>query len=153
MVFAPNGKFAYVTSELNSTVTTLSYDAARGALKPVQALSTLPANFKGTNDTAEIAIHPSGKFLYVSNRGHDSIAIFAISPRDGTLTAHGTVATQGKTPRNFVIDPTGKYVLAENQESNTIVVFKIDQTTGALTPTGESVPAPATVCIAFGPAD
>jgi 6-phosphogluconolactonase len=153
MVFAPNGKFAYVTSELNSTVAALSYDAARGALKPVQALSTLPANFKGTNDTAEIAIHPSGKFLYVSNRGHDSIAIFAISPRDGTLSGHGTVATQGKTPRNFVIDPTGKYLLAENQESNTIVVFKIDQTTGALTPTGESVPAPATVCIAFGPAD
>jgi 6-phosphogluconolactonase len=152
LVFAPNGKFAYLTSELNSTVTALSYDAANGAFTPLQSLSTLPAGYSGTNDTAEIAVHPSGRFLYDSNRGHNSIAIFAIDPADGKLTSRGTVSTEGKTPRNFVIDPTGAYLLAENQESNTIVVFKIDQSTGGLTATGQKIPAPATVCIAFTPA-
>ncbi|HZV59976.1 MAG TPA: lactonase family protein [Candidatus Eremiobacteraceae bacterium] len=152
LVFAPTGKFAYLTSELSSTVTALSYDATRGAFTPLQTVSTLPAGYSGTNDSAEIAVHPSGKFLYDSNRGHNSIAIFAIDPADGKLTARGTVSTQGKTPRNFVIDPTGEYLLAENQESNTIVVFKIDQSTGELTPTGQKISAPATVCIAFTPA-
>jgi 6-phosphogluconolactonase len=153
LAFAPNGKFAYVTSELNSTVTALSYDATNGTLTPLQSVSTLPAGFTGANDTAEIAVHPSGKFLYDSNRGHDSIAIFGIDPKKGALRSLGTVSTQGKTPRNFVIDPAGNYLLAENQESNTIVVFKIDRATGRLTPTGQSIPAPATVCIAFMPAE
>lgn len=152
LVFAPNGQFAYLTSELSSTVTALSYDAANGAFTPLQTLSTLPAGYSGANDTAEIAVHPSGKFLYDSNRGHNSIAIFAIDPTDGKLTSRGTISTQGKTPRNFVIDPTGAYLLAANQESNTIVVFKIDQSTGGLTPTGQKVSAPATVCISFVPA-
>jgi 6-phosphogluconolactonase len=150
--FHPNGKFAYANGELTSTVTAFSYDAARGALTDLQTLSTLPADFKGENNsTAEIEVHLSGKFLYVSNRGHNSLAIFSIDPNKGTLTAKGHASTQGSTPRNFAIDPTGKLVLAANQESDTIVVFQIDQQTGQLKPTGEVLKVPVPVCVLFVP--
>jgi 6-phosphogluconolactonase len=147
--FHPGGKFFYVTSELNSTVTAYSYDAKGGALHELQVISTLPKDFSGENDTAEIAVHPSGKFLYVSNRGRDSIAVFAIDAVKGKLTPVADIATQGKTPRNFAIDPAGKYLLAANQGSNDIVVFKIDPATGGLTLTGQVVEVPVPVCIAF----
>ncbi len=113
----------------------------------------LPAGFSGRNDAAEIAIHPNGKFLYTSNRGHDSIAVFAIDPVKGTLTFVAHVPTGGKEPRHFAIDPSGKYLLAENQLSNNIVVFKIDPATGGLTPTGQVVEIPSPVNMAFWPED
>lgn len=147
--FSPSGRFFYVASELNSTVTAYSYNAKDGTLHELQAVSTLPKDFSGANDVAEIAVHPSGRFLYVSNRGRDSLAVFSIDPRKGTLTPMADIATQGKTPRNFAIDPTGKFLLAANQESNTIVIFNIDPSTGGLTLKGQVVEVPAPVCIAF----
>lgn len=149
--FSPSGKFLYVASELNSTVTAFSYNAKDGALHELEALSTLPRDFSGDNDVAEIAVHPSGRFLYVSNRGRDSIAVFSIDPRKGTLKPVADIATQGKTPRNFAIDPSGKFLLAANQESNDIVVFHIDPASGSLTLTGQVADVPAPVCIVFLP--
>jgi 6-phosphogluconolactonase len=149
LAFAPNGKFAYVISEMASTVTVFSYHAKNGTFSSLQSISTLPADYSNPNDAAEIAVHPSGKFLYASSRGHDSIAVFAINEKKGTLTSLGQVLTGGKTPRHFAIDPTGAYLLAENQDSDNIVVFHIDPATGNLTPTGQTVEVPSPVCITF----
>jgi 6-phosphogluconolactonase len=149
LAFNPNGKFAYVLTEMDSSVTVFSYQAKSGAFTSLQTISTLPKDFSGPKQAAEIAVHPSGKFLYASSRGHDSIAIFAIDGRKGTLTSLGQVLTGGKTPRHFAIDPTGAYLLAENQDSNNIVVFHIDPATGNLTPTGQTVEVPSPVCITF----
>ncbi len=121
LVLSPGGKFAYVINEMGSSVVVFSFDAAKGSLTFVQTISTLPSGFIGENSSAEIQIDTAGRFLYASNRGHDSIVVFTIDPRHGTLTKIQTVLTQGKTPRNFVIDPTGKYLLAANQDSNEIV--------------------------------
>jgi len=147
--FHPNGKFVYVLNEMQSTVVVFSYDPSTATLKTLQQLSTLPKDFTGQNDTAELAVHPSGKFLYASNRGHDSIAIFSIDSVKGTLTPTGRVATGGKTPRNFAIDPTGKYLLAANQASDDIVIFCINLVTGNLTRTGQVVEVPSPVDVAF----
>lgn len=147
--FHPSGKFVFLNSELNSTVTAFSYDAKNGVLTTLQTLATLPKDATGHNDTAEIAVSRSGKFLYVSNRGHDSIALFTIDQAKGTLTWTGDYSTMGKTPRHFTLDPSGNFLLAENHESNTIVIFKIDPSTGALTPTGDKVENPAPVDITF----
>lgn len=147
--FHPSGKFAYVINELTSTVTAFSYDANAGKLTEIQTITTLPADFKGGNSTAEIVAHPSGKFLYGSNRGHDSLAIYTIDAATGKLTAAGHQPTGGKTPRNFAIDPTGTYVLAENQGSGTIHILKVDQATGLLAPTGKIVELPSPVCVRF----
>jgi 6-phosphogluconolactonase len=152
LAFHPNGKFAYVLNEVNSTVTVFANDSRNGSLSTLQTLPTIPKGFTAHNDTAEIVVHPSGKFLYVSNRGHDSIAEFTINPAKGTLTFAGDFSTQGKTPRNFALDPTGKFLLAANQESNTIVVFRIDQSSGTLTDTGQVAQVPAPVDIVFVPA-
>jgi 6-phosphogluconolactonase len=152
LAFHPNGKFAYVLNEVNSTVTAFAYDAKSGSFSTLQTQSTIPKTFTAHNDTAEIVVHPSGKFLYASNRGHDSIAEFAIDPSRGTLTLAGEFSTQGKTPRNFALDPTGKFLLAANQESNNIVIFRVDQSTGALTATGQVAQVPAPVDIVFVPA-
>jgi 6-phosphogluconolactonase len=130
-VFDATGRHGYAISELASTITTFDWDASRGALREIQTVSTLPAGFHGESTTAEIAIHPSGRFLYGSNRGHDSIAIFTVDPATGKLTAAGHQATLGKNPRNFAIDPTGTYLLAENQDSDSIVVFRIDPASAA----------------------
>ena len=151
LAFHPNGKFAYVLSEVNSTVTAFAYDAQNASFSALQTLSTVPNDFSAHNDTAEIVVHPSGKFLYASNRGHDSIAEFTIDPAQGTLTLAGDFPTQGKEPRNFAVDPTGKFLLAANQESNNIVVFGVDQSTGALTATGQIAQVPAPVDIVFVP--
>jgi 6-phosphogluconolactonase len=148
-VFHPNGKFVYLVTEMHSSVDAFIYNPTNGALKQFQTISALPADFKKPNDAAEIAVHPSGKFLYSSNRGHDSIAVFAIDPDNGNLRLLETVSTGGKTPRNFAMDPTGTFLLAANQESNNIVVFRIDQNTGKLTPTGQVIDAPSPVCIVF----
>lgn len=148
MVWHPNGKFAYVLSEMESSVTAFFYRPKTAALSPLQTLSTLPDDYKGQKAAAEIAVHPLGKFLYTSNRGHDSIAIFGIGKK-GLLKPQGYVLTGGKTPRHFAIDPTGNYLLAENQESNNIVVFHIDAATGTLNPTGQTVDVPSPVCVTF----
>jgi len=149
--FHPGGHYAYVINEIDSTVTAFSYDAGRGALKELQTISTIPENFKGENSTAEVQVHPSGKFLYGSNRGHDSIAIFAIDPAKGTLRLVGHQSTQGKTPRNFGIDPTGRFLLAANQDSGSVVVFRIDLQSGGLGATGQVVEVPSPVCVKFLP--
>ena len=149
--FHPSGRYAYVINELSCTVTAFTYDAKRGVLSPMQTVSTLPSDFDGKNTTAEVQAHPSGKFLYGSNRGHDSIAIFAIDPATGKLTPAGHQSTQGKTPRNFGIDPTGAYLLAANQGSDTIVVFRVDANTGGLSPTGNVVRVSKPVCVKMIP--
>ena len=149
--FHPGGRTAYAINELNSTVTAFNYDPEAGSLREIQSISTLPDTFKETNYPAEIRAHPTGRFLYGSNRGHDSIAIFRIDPASGRLTAAGHRATGGKNPRNFRIDPTGRYLLAANQASSTIVVFRIDPETGDLTPTGETAEAPTPVCVVMLP--
>lgn len=145
--FLPGGKFAYVINEMQSTVTAFGYDAARGALREIQTLSTLPEDFAGNNTTAEIQVHPSGRFLYGSNRGHDSIAVFSIDADTGRLRFVEHESTQGSTPRNFGIDPSGRFLLAANQASDSVVVFRIDGSTGALTPTGQSIEVPSPVCV------
>lgn len=151
LAFAPAGNFVYVNNELTSTVSAFTYNDSTGAMKELQTLSTLPESFDKTkNSTAEIAVHPSGKFVYVSNRGHDSIAIFKVD-KDGKLTAAGHQSTQGKTPRNFGIDPTGKFLLAANQGSDTVVVFRIDPKSGALSPAGATASVPTPVCVTFVP--
>jgi 6-phosphogluconolactonase len=150
MEFHPNGKFAYVNSEMGSLETVFAYDASKGVMKSIQTISTLPEGFTETNNTAETEVHPSGRFLYVSNRGHDSIAVFSIGG-DGKLTFVEHVSTQGKTPRNFVIDPTGTYLLAANQNTDNIVQFRIDQKTGRLTPTGTVLTVDAPVSMLFLP--
>ena len=147
--FSPDGKFAYAIAEMNSTITVFSYDASRGRLQAIQAVSTLPKDFKGENDTAEIHVHPNGKFLFGSNRGHNSIAVFSIDKRSGRITEAGDFPTQGKMPRNFEIDPTGTRLFVANMDSDNIVVFKIDQKTGALTPTGQTLAAPVPVSLRF----
>ena len=149
LAFRPDGQFVYVLNEMLSTVGAFRYDPARGTLAALQTLSTLPEGFSGENSGAEIAAHPSSRFLYTSNRGHDSIAIFRSDAAKGTLTAVDRVSTQGKTPRNFAIDPSGRFLIAANQNSGTLVIFRIDQQTGNLTPTGASVQVPSPVCVAF----
>jgi len=149
--FHPKSTFAYVINELASTVTAFAYDAARGVLKEVQTLTTLPAGFSGVNHTAEVQVHPSGQFVYGSNRGHDSIAVFKVDGKKGTLTLVEQTPTQGKTPRNFGIDPTGRWLLAANQDTDNVVVFRIDAKTGRLSPTGQVLEVGAPVCVKFVP--
>ncbi len=147
--FHPNGRLAYVVNELDSTVTVFAYNAERGILKAIQTIGTLPEGFSGDNTTADIHVHPSGDFLYASNRGHDSIAIFAIDPESGKLSRTGHQSTGGRTPRNFGLDPIGVYLLAANQDSHNVVVFRIDRSNGALRPTGVEIKLGAPVCVKF----
>lgn len=147
--FHPHLPYAYVINEIDSTITTYAYDAAHGTLDERQVLSTLPPDFTGTSTTAEIAVAPSGRFLYGSNRGHDSIAIFAIDAATGTLTPLAWESTQGAMPRFFALDPSGNFLYAANQGSDTIVTFRVDRATGALAPTGQVVQSGSPVCIVF----
>jgi 6-phosphogluconolactonase len=140
-----------VINEMHCTVTAFVSDAKRGALTAFQTISTLPADQPTlpSYSTAEVQVHPSGKFLYGSNRGHDSIVVFAIDGKTGRLTYVENTPTQGSTPRGFGIDPTGGYLLAANQRSDSVVVFRIDQRTGRLTPTGNTIDVGAPVCVTF----
>jgi 6-phosphogluconolactonase len=147
----PTGGFAYAINELSMTITAFARDAAGGGLTSIQTISTLPpdqSKQKGYS-TAEILTHPSGRFLYGSNRGHDSIAVFSIDEKTGRLSFVETTPTEGRTPRNFGIDPAGTYLLAANQNTDSVVVFRIDQKTGKLTPTGSTVSVGAPVCVKF----
>lgn len=148
IAFHPNGKLVYVINEMGSSVTAFHYDPQAGSLQPFQTTSTLPDDFKGESSGAEIQVHPNGKFLYASNRGHDSIAVFAIDD-SGKLTPVDHTSTQGKMPRSFGIEPTGTLLVAANQSGNNLVVFRIDQNTGKLTPTGSNVKLDAPVCVKF----
>jgi 6-phosphogluconolactonase len=149
--FHPDGKHAYVINEIDCTVSALDYDADHGTLTVVQTIPTMPVAVKPRHSTAEVVVHPSGKFLYGSNRGHDSLAVYAIEPGTGRLKVVEYEPSGGKTPRNFAVDPTGSYVLAENMGSDTIVVFRVDPETGALEPTGQTVVVPAACCVKFVP--
>ncbi|MHC4727331.1 MAG: lactonase family protein [Planctomycetota bacterium] len=147
--FHPNGKYAYVINELDCTVTAFTYEPTSGALSDIQTITTLPKDFNGSNTCAEVRVHPSGKFLYGSNRGHDSIAVYRIDLANGKLTfvEHETIDI--KTPRNFNIDPKGKFCLVANQGTDSVVVFRINQRTGALEPTGHKISIGRPVCVRF----
>jgi 6-phosphogluconolactonase len=151
--FHTSGRFGYVIDEMQSTVTVFSFEPSSGTLHMLQTVSTLPKDFEGESSAAEVQVHPSGKFLYGSNRGHDSIAMFTINNRKGTLTANGFALTLGKTPRNFALDPTGAYLFAANQDSDSVVQFRIDPNTGRLTPTGHVLEVPSPVCVTFVPVE
>jgi 6-phosphogluconolactonase len=148
LAFHPDSNSLFVNNEMLSSVTSFSYSQKTGVLKQNQTISTLPADFKGNNSTAEIQVHPSGKFVYCSNRGHNSIAVFSLD-KQGKLSLVENESTRGRTPRNFGIDPTGAFLIAANQDSDTLAVFRINQQTGALDPVGNTVPAPKPVCVKF----
>jgi 6-phosphogluconolactonase len=151
LTFSHDGNFMYVLSEVQSTVTALANEA-REKYRALETVSALPAGFSGRNDAAEIALHPSGKFVYTSNRGSDTIAVFEVEA-GGRLRLAADVPTGGKEPRHFSIDPSGNYLLAENQLSDSIVTFRIDQRTGMLTKAGETLDVPSPVCLQFLPLD
>jgi 6-phosphogluconolactonase len=150
---SPNGKFGYVINEMASTVSVFSYDAPSGTLQPLQSISALPKDFAGHSEAAEIAVHPSGKFLYASNRGHDSIAVFAINAAKGTLTPLEYVSTKSASPRNFEIAPGGNLLFVGNEKSDNLVIFRINPQTGRLTPTGKVLNISQPVCVRFVPID
>ena len=147
--FHPGGEFGFGINELNSTVTSYGWDAERGALETLATISTVPPRFRGENSTAEIRVHPGGQFVYGSNRGHDSIAVYASEPTSGILTLVEHEPTRGKTPRNFTIDPSGQWLIAANQASDTLAVFRISDRNGALTPVGPLVKVGAPVSVVF----
>jgi len=149
--FHPNGKWGYNINELNSTMGAYAWDARRGVLTEMQTLSTLPADFHDKSSCAEVVVDPAGRFLYGSNRGDDSIAVFKIDPESGRLTPAGRAPTGGRTPRSFALDPGGNWLVAANQDSGTVMVFKIDAGTGALTPNGQAVAVKSAVCVMFAP--
>jgi len=151
MTFSADGHIVYLINELTSTISVFGYDAQRGVMHLRQTVSALPDDFKGKNTDAEIVLHPSGKFLYGSNRGDDTIVLFAIDPVTGMLTFRQRQPVQGKTPRNFAIDPTGKFLLDANQDSNNLVLFSINPQNGMLTPTGKTWDIAAPVCVKFVP--
>jgi 6-phosphogluconolactonase len=148
-VFHPSGRWVYVVTEMGSTVIAFHWDPLKGTLREFQTVSALPPAFKGTSVSAEIALHPNGRFLYASNRGDNSIASFAIDPATGRLTPLAHVSTLGRTPRNFAFDPTGKWIIVTNHDSGNAVVFSVNPATGALTAAGAPVPIPYPFCERF----
>lgn len=145
--FHPNGRLAYAIDEIGNTVTAYAWNGAKGELSALQHISTLPAGTSVRNHTADIHIHPSGRFAYGSNRGHDSIAGFSIEAGTGKLAAIGHESTQGSTPRNFTLDLSGRYLYAANQSTDTVVAFRVEEATGQLTPTGQVIATPTPVCL------
>ena len=150
--FHPDGRHAYIVNELDCTVSVCTWDAERGVLTETQRISSLPAEFSGENTSAELQIHPAGHALYVTNRGLDAIATFAIDPSTGALTLLGQTPSRGAKPRNIVIHPEGRWLLAANQDGDAIAIFAIEATTGRLTPHGEPVPVKNPGCLRFVPA-
>jgi 6-phosphogluconolactonase len=147
--FHPSAPYAYQCNEINSTVTAYGYDAGTGRLDELQVQTTLPGGFSERNSTAEIQIAPSGRYVYVSNRGHNSVAIFSVDQATGTLSPVGWEPTQGKQPRFITLDPSGRLLYAANQATHTIVTFRVDQESGALTPTGQVIETGSPVSIVF----
>jgi 6-phosphogluconolactonase len=151
LTFHPNGRWAYLENELNSTVTALIYNATAGTFQEIQTQTTLPAGFTGDNSGADVHVSPDGRFVYTSNRGDNSVAVFAVDGGSGRLTLVQHVSTQGKTPRNFALDPSGQILLVANQNSDNIFTYKIDKQTGKLTPTGQSVSLPSPMFVEVVP--
>ncbi len=151
MVFRPDARFAYVVNELTSTITALTYDRAAGSLKELHTVSTVPEHFDGANSGAEIDVHPTGKYLYVSNRGHNSVVLFSIDPAKGTLTYIEEQGTGGRTPRHFGIEPSAQHLAIANQNSDTVLACRIDAGNGRLKPSGVFASAPSPVCVKFLP--
>jgi len=149
LAFHPTLPLVFVSTELDSTVATLRFDAESGKLSPLEPRSTLPAGWKGTNYPADIHVAPSGRTLYVSNRGHNSIAVFSVAPATGALALEQVVSTGGDWPRNFSLDPTGRWLLVANQKSDSVVVFGRDEESGRLTPTRQRIAIPSPVCLRF----
>lgn len=149
--FHPKGKFAYVINEMAATVTAFRWNAKAGSFSEIETVSTVPAGDTTNNTTAEVVAHPNGKFLYGSNRGHNSLAVFAIDPSKGSLKLVANVPTQGQIPRNFAIEPGGRWLLAANQNSDNVVVFSVDGNTGLLKPTGQTIQVGAPVCVRYLP--
>ena len=147
--FHPSGKFIYAINELDSTMSAFKYDEREGTLAMIETVSTLPSDFSGTSYCADVHVSSSGKFLYGSNRGHNSIVVFEIDQRTGKLTLIEHVSTEGNWPRNFTIDPSGRFLLVANQRSDNVVVFSIDPATGRLKPTGVNEQIPSPVCLKF----
>jgi 6-phosphogluconolactonase len=151
LAFHPNGRLVYVINELDSTIAAYRYDAAQGGLRHIASSPTLPTSFVGPSTTAEVVVHPSGKWIYGSNRGHDSLAAFAINPASGALRPMGHVSTEGRTPRNFAVHPSGRLLIAANQDSNSIVAFAVDEATGMPRAAGHQAEVPQPVCVRFVP--
>jgi 6-phosphogluconolactonase len=151
LTFHPNGRWAYLENELNSTVTALAYDAKAGTFQEIESQSTLPAGFTGNNAGADVHVSPDGRFVYTSNRGDNSLAVFQIAPADGRLTLVQHVSTQGNWPRNFALDPSGRVLLVANQNSNDVFTYTIDKQTGKLTPTGKSMSVPSPMFVEVVP--
>lgn len=149
LVVHPKGGFAYLINELNSTMTAYALDAQTGALTELQTLPTLPEGFAAHSTCAEVQITPDGKFLYGSNRGHDSLAIYEIDPASGLMTLVGHQSTRGKIPRNFEVGPTGRFLIAANQDTDNLVPFRLDPATGKLEAVGQSIEAPTPICVRF----
>ncbi len=149
--FSPNGHFGYLASEMAHSVTALAWDGRLGTLRSLQSLSLAPDDFQPENTAAEIAVSRSGRFVYASDRGHDSISVFAISPVNGHMTLVERDSTGGKEPRNFALDPSGRYLFAANQNSDSVVIFRVDPASGKLTPTGTKISLASPVCVAFMP--
>jgi 6-phosphogluconolactonase len=149
LAFHPNGRWVYVINELAGSITAFAFDDQTGALSALQTISTLPAGFDGENISAEVVVHPNGRFVYGSNRGDDSLAIFEVDGADGTLTAIGHVKTGGQTPRHFDIEASGQLLYAANQDSDNVVVFRVDASTGQLTPTGHVTQVGTPSCVVF----
>lgn len=150
MAFHPNGRYVYVTHEFTSSVGVYGFDALTGELCDIQSAQTIPDNFTDSNYCAEVRVAASGKFAYVSNRGHDSIPVFAVDEADGRLSTIGYVPTEGQMPRHFTIHASGEWLLVANHDSHRVVVFRVDVQTGMLSPTGHSVTVPNPVCVKFG---
>jgi 6-phosphogluconolactonase len=151
LAWHPSGKFLYAINELRSTVTAFRYDAERGSIESFQTITTLPAGFSGQNLAAEIAVSPDGRFLYASNRGDDSLAVFRIDSASGAVAPAGRVATGGRTPRHFAIEPSGRWLLAANQNSDSITEFRLDPATGLPKPAGRPLAISRPVCVLFAP--
>jgi len=149
LVFRPDGKFAYLINELNSTMTAFAYDAGAGILAELHTLATLPPGYHGHSTCAEVQITPDGKFLYGSNRGHDSLAIYALDAATGRMTIVGHEHTRGRIPRNFEISPCGKFIAAANQDTNNVLLFRLDPATGKIYPTGDVVDPGTPICVRF----
>ncbi len=147
--FHPSGRFGYANLEITSAVQAFRYHEPTGVLYGFQTISTIPDDGPAGNSTAEIQVHPSGRFVYCSNRGHDSIAAYAVDGESGALTLVENEPTHGQMPRNFGIDPSGTFLIAANQETDNVVVFRIDEETGRLMPTGHSLRVPMPVCVKF----
>jgi 6-phosphogluconolactonase len=151
LTFHPNGRWAYLENELGSTITALTYDAAAGTFQEIQSVTTLPGTYQGDNSGADVHVSPDGRFVYTSNRGDNSLAVFAIDGGSGRLALVQHVSTQGKTPRNFALDPSGQVLLVANQNSDNVFTYKVDKQTGKLTPTGQSVQLPSPMFVQVVP--